>query len=467
MASQHGRAPSKEGALSFLARSLAPSPAPRDSVFDAPRTSASMPDRAKTFDAIIVGARVAGSAAAIFLARDGRRVLLVDKDQFPSDRLSTHIVLGGGTMVLAKMGVLDTLERLGGVRFARMRSIGPDFDYGGDLVHADADHRGLCLGRVLMDSAMIDAARSFENVSFRERFRLTDLVIENGAIVGIRGEDALGAHEFHAPLTIGADGMRSSVAQLASDRTGAFARIDVPCSRAYYYAYFEGVDRARLGDEVVTEFESGPSGEGNLVCRCENGLTVAATAFDAAEMHSFRTDLPSNLRRYLDRSFAVGKMLEGATMVGKVFSSGLLQNTYRDPVTTGALLLGDAGLHVDPLFGQGHSLALMSAAIVADLAPNWFSSCNRQRDPSRHTRQLHRAPRRGTAAVLQRKREGLASTRPRQEHPRRASRRQPRAMGRRRNDPLRANGNPARQIPLIQIRPPDGDRLPPRLTAGR
>jgi flavin-dependent dehydrogenase len=331
-----------------------------------------MPDSAKTFDAIIIGARVAGSAAAIFLARDGRRVLLVDKDSFPSDRLSTHIVLAGGARVLARLGMLETLERLGGVRFAKMRSIGPDFDYGGELMHSDSDDRGLCLGRVLMDSAMIDAARSFESVEFRERFRLTDLMIEDGAVVGIRGEDSRGSHEFHAPLTIGADGMRSSVAQLASDRIGAFARTDVACARAYYYAYFEGVDRAKLGDEVITEFESGP-GAGNLVCRCENGLTVAATAFDAAEMQTFRTDLPSNLRRYLDRSFAVGKMLEGATMVGKVFSSGLLQNTYRDPVTDGALLLGDAGLHVDPLFGQGHSLALMSAAIVADLAPSWFS----------------------------------------------------------------------------------------------
>src|ERR1700691_454985 len=332
-----------------------------------------MSELAKNFDAIIVGARVAGSAAAILLARNGLRVLLVDKDAFPSDRLSTHIVLSGGAKVLERMGMLEMLERAGGVRFARMRSIGPDFDYSGDLARNDADDRGLCLGRVLMDAAMIDAARSFEGVMFRERLRLTNLLIEDGAVVGIRGEDASGVHEFHAPLTIGADGMRSSVAQLASDRVGAFQRVDVPCARAYYYAYFDGVSRKNLGDELITEFESAP-GAGNLVCRCENGLTVAATAFDAAEMQAFRTDLASNLRRYLDRSLAVGTMLEGATMVGKVFSSGLLNNTYRDPVTDGALLLGDAGLHVDPLFGEGHSMALMSASIVSELAPKWFSA---------------------------------------------------------------------------------------------
>ena len=332
-----------------------------------------MSGQSKTFDAIIVGARVAGSAAAILLARDKRRVLLIDKDAFPSDRLSTHIVLGGGAKVLGRMGMLEMLERAGGVRFERMRTFGPDFSYGGELARDGADDRGLCLGRTLMDAAMIDAARSFESVEFRERLRLTDLIIEDGAVLGIRGEDASGVHEFRAPLTIGADGMRSSVAQIASDRIDAFKRVDVPCARAYYYAYFEGVARKHLGDEVVTEFESAP-GAGNLVCRCENGLTVAATAFDAAEMQTFRTDLASNLRRYLNRSYEVGKMLEGATIAGKVFSSGLLNNTYRDPVTDGALLLGDAGLHVDPLFGQGHSMALMSAWIVGELAPEWFST---------------------------------------------------------------------------------------------
>jgi flavin-dependent dehydrogenase len=331
-----------------------------------------MPDSSTTFDVIIVGARVAGSAAAILLARDGRRVLLLDKDTFPSDRLSTHIVLGGGTKVLERMGVIEMLERAGGVRFARSRTVGPDFDYSGELMREGADDRGLCLGRALMDAAMIDAARSFDNVMFREGFRVTDLIIEDGAVLGIRGEDASGVHEFRATLTIGADGMRSSVAQIASERIDAFKRVDVPCARAYYYAYFEGVSRKNLGDELVAEFESAP-GAGNLVCRCENGLTVAATAFDAAEMQTFRTDLASNLRSYLNRSFAVGKILDGATIAGKVFSSGLLNNTYRDPVADGALLIGDAGLHVDPLFGQGHSMALMSAWIVGELAREWFS----------------------------------------------------------------------------------------------
>jgi flavin-dependent dehydrogenase len=45
-----------------------------------------------TYDAIVVGARCAGSPTAMLLARSGHRVLLVDRAAFPSDTLSTHYI---------------------------------------------------------------------------------------------------------------------------------------------------------------------------------------------------------------------------------------------------------------------------------------------------------------------------------------------------------------------------------------
>ncbi len=335
-----------------------------------------MPISRSTFDVVIVGARVAGTAAAILFARAGLRVLLVDKAEFPSDTISTHVVLGGGAAVLGRMGVLAMLESAGGVRFSRMRTAGPDFDYCAELrAGGEADARGLCLGRVRMDQAMLDAARCIERVTVRARFRVTDLLIESGVVAGVRGEDSTGLHEFTAPLVVGADGMRSAVARIAGERLGAFSSKDVPCARAYYYAYFDGVRAARLGDEVVTEFESSP-GAGSLVCRCEDGRVVGAVAFDSRELQSFRSDLTANFSAKLSESIAVGRLLGEARITGKIRSSGYLQNTYRDPVCDGALLLGDSGLHVDPLFGQGHSFALISAEVAAALAPKWFCARN-------------------------------------------------------------------------------------------
>lgn len=324
------------------------------------------------FDAIIVGARVAGTAAAIMLGRKRLKVLLVDKSAFPSDTISTHIVLAGGTQVLNRLGMLEMLERLGGARFSSMRTVGPDFDYSARLDKSE-DLRGVCLTRDKMDSAMVDATRSIECVAMREQFRVTDIVIEDGAIAGIRGEDSSGTHVFRAPLVIGADGLRSSFAKIASEKIGAFERKDVKCARAYYYAYFEGVPRAKLEDALITEFGANP-GTASLACRCNDDLVVAAVAFDAREMRDFRTDLSSNFLSYIGASSILGKILAGARIVGKIRSSGLLMNTWRDPVCDGAILLGDAGLHVDPLFGQGHSFALISAEIFGELAPASFEA---------------------------------------------------------------------------------------------
>src|SRR5829696_3755622 len=59
------------------------------------------------YDAIIVGARCAGSPTAMLLARKGYRVLLLDKAGFPSDTMSTHYIHQPGVARLKRWGLLD------------------------------------------------------------------------------------------------------------------------------------------------------------------------------------------------------------------------------------------------------------------------------------------------------------------------------------------------------------------------
>ena len=63
------------------------------------------------YDAIIVGARCAGSSTAMLLARRGFKVLLVDRATFPSDTISTHILWPHGAEMLARWGLLDSAGR--------------------------------------------------------------------------------------------------------------------------------------------------------------------------------------------------------------------------------------------------------------------------------------------------------------------------------------------------------------------
>ena len=61
-----------------------------------------------TYDAIVVGARCAGAPTAMLLARQGHRVLLVDRATFPSDTLSTHVIHAPGVAALSRCCLLYT-----------------------------------------------------------------------------------------------------------------------------------------------------------------------------------------------------------------------------------------------------------------------------------------------------------------------------------------------------------------------
>src|SRR5882672_10548678 len=79
-----------------------------------------------TFDAIVVGARVAGAPTAMLLARKGYRVLLVDRSTFPSDTMSTHYIHQPGMASLARWGLFDEVVATGCPAMTHgMFSLGP------------------------------------------------------------------------------------------------------------------------------------------------------------------------------------------------------------------------------------------------------------------------------------------------------------------------------------------------------
>ena len=67
----------------------------------------------KAYDAIVVGARCAGSPTAMLLARNGHRVLVVDRATFPSDTISTHLIHPPGVAALERWGLLDPVLATG------------------------------------------------------------------------------------------------------------------------------------------------------------------------------------------------------------------------------------------------------------------------------------------------------------------------------------------------------------------
>ena len=154
------------------------------------------------YDVIVVGARVAGAATAMLLARQGLRVLAVDRVSFPSDTISSHQLQVPGAALLQRWGLLGKLAAAGTPPARRVR-----FDAGGGLVMngqfpayegVDALYSPR---RTLLDSILVEAARE-AGAEIRENFRVTQVTASGDRVTGIRGSargrplaDALRNHQ--------------------------------------------------------------------------------------------------------------------------------------------------------------------------------------------------------------------------------------------------------------------------------
>ncbi|MGO8779768.1 MAG: FAD-dependent oxidoreductase [Rhodomicrobium sp.] len=83
-----------------------------------------MPGRAE-YDAAIVGASIAGCSAAIFLARNGAKVALIERDPDPAayKKVCTHFIQASATPTIERLGLAEAIEAAGGVRKTSWRCL--------------------------------------------------------------------------------------------------------------------------------------------------------------------------------------------------------------------------------------------------------------------------------------------------------------------------------------------------------
>src|SRR5262249_46114833 len=139
------------------------------------------------YDVIVVGARVAGAATAMLLARQGLRVLAVDRVSFPCDTISSHQLQVRGVALLQRWGLLGRLRAAGTPPSRQVR-----FDAGGGIVMngrfpayegVDALYSPR---RTLLDTILVEAARA-AGAEIRENFRVTQVTGSSGRVTEIQG----------------------------------------------------------------------------------------------------------------------------------------------------------------------------------------------------------------------------------------------------------------------------------------
>jgi 2-polyprenyl-6-methoxyphenol hydroxylase-like FAD-dependent oxidoreductase len=308
------------------------------------------------YDVIVVGARVAGAATAMLLARQGLRVLAVDRVSFPSDTISSHQLQVPGAALLHRWGLLGKLTAAGTPPARRVR-----FDAGGGLV-MDGQFPA-CEGvdalysprRTLLDSTLVEAARQ-AGAEVRENFRVTHVTGSSGRVTGIRGS-ARGrpAVAETASLVIGTDGKRSLVA----GAVGARRYRQRPVRSFASYSYWAGVPVC--GGELYQR-----PGRAVAVFPTNDELTMVYTAAPMTEFASARADLEGHYLRSLDLCGDLGERVRSGSRAERLRTTPDQPNTFRYSHGPGWALAGDAGVVMDSISAQGMTNALRDASYLSD-----------------------------------------------------------------------------------------------------
>jgi 2-polyprenyl-6-methoxyphenol hydroxylase-like FAD-dependent oxidoreductase len=306
------------------------------------------------YDAIVVGARCGGAPTAMLLARAGYRVLLLDRARFPRDTLSTLYIHQPGTALLDRWGLLDRVAATGCPPITSAMHRMGRVTVEGTPTPVHGIHAARAPRRYLLDALLAGAAAE-AGAEFRQDCRVTDVIVEDGRAVGVRWRTAAGSGTDHAALVVGADGMRSVVA----DAVRAELVREHPPLTCVYYGYWEGVPVARFEAYAV---------RGRWVgCLPTNdGRTLVAVYFPQAEYQAVRGDLAAG---YLDGLAAAAPELHervlAGTRVGPLHGSGTQRNFFRRAAGAGWALVGDAGHHKDSITADGITAAFQQAALLA------------------------------------------------------------------------------------------------------
>ncbi|MFD6268712.1 NAD(P)/FAD-dependent oxidoreductase [Nocardia asteroides] len=311
------------------------------------------------YDVIVVGTRVAGSPLAMLLARQGYRVLAVDRATFPSDTPSTHYIHQAGLGFLKSWGLLDTVVATGCPPIRHLNFTYTDIEIPGMAdPSADGIDAVYCPRRTVLDKILVDAAGE-SGAELIEGFTVTGLLRDGDRVAGIRGRVGEGPEqEFRAKLVVGADGANSIVAK----EVGAATYEGSPAACFVYYSYYEGVDwgmhhRTGFGEQ---QFASWPTND---------GLALVAVMRKRDRFRDFRTDPDAGLQEIVDQvDPEIGARLRDTGKRVEPFRPMLYPDNYRrQSFGPGWALVGDAGYHKDPFTGWGITDAFKYSQLLADL----------------------------------------------------------------------------------------------------
>lgn len=311
----------------------------------------------KIFDLIIVGAGPAGSAAALYAHRAGLRALLLEKEQFPRDKICGDAISGKSMTILNELNLLDELQQQPCALVDSITFVSPDHLRVNIPFHRPQNSKlptGLVVRRQVFDHFMFSKALEVTDEVY-ENCLVTDLIVENGRVCGVRTR-MKDNREFHfrGRLVLGADGFKSIVAR----KTNLY-RHDPEhwvVALRQYYQDVEGLNH-QIELHYVDEVQPGYL----WLFPLDDGKANVGIGMHHHSMRKRKIDLKKAMANALRQPLLAERFSKAKALEEPRGWNLPVGSIKRKSYGNGFILLGDAAGLIDPFTGEGIGNALYSA----------------------------------------------------------------------------------------------------------
>jgi geranylgeranyl reductase family protein len=318
----------------------------------------------KTFDVGIVGAGPAGSSTAIILARRGYSVALIDKEEFPREKLCGDFINPANWPILQSLGVERKIAACAHERITAFLLTGVS----GEEIEvpfspvAGAPVSGLGLRRVDFDKILLEQARA-EGAALHLGFKIERCNrTANGWLLSGNGGEAV-----RARVLVGADGRNSLIAH----RLGTTRSVSSGNSALGGQIRLRS-SAVKKGTVQIHIFPGGYAGVANV----GKGIATLGFAVKRDEFARQRYSTENLLRDSVSQNAYLRAMLEQSEIIGEPQWTSPVYFPPRQSYGNGFLLVGDAARVNEPVSGEGIYVALKSGEIAGRTLDRAFQTGN-------------------------------------------------------------------------------------------